>query len=164
MIKRERKLFLKTFFDNFLNIFHFITEDDTAAVDADDNDVTASQQSPPPSPLFPQNQMEDPDYPGSPDEAYDPETKDPQDEAERQTKEDAEMAERCGVEPEAETVGESQEEEEAEPPKKKCPRTLRIRNLDNDSPAKTEKRCSPRKKVMKYILENYVSSKIFGFC
>ena len=66
MIKRERKLFLKTFFDNFLNIFHFITEDDTAAVDADDNDVTASQQSPPPSPLFPQNQMEDPDYPGSP--------------------------------------------------------------------------------------------------
>ena len=73
------------------------------------------------------------------------------------------MAERCGVEPETETVGESQEEE-AEPPKKKRPRTLRIRKLDNDSTAKTDKRCSPRKKVMKYILENYVSSKIFGFC
>ena len=101
-------------------------------------------------------------YPGSPDEAYDPETKDLQDEAERQTKEDAEMAERCGVEPKTETVGESQEE--AEPPKKKRPRILRIRKLDNDSPAKTEKRCSPRKKVMKYILENCVSSNIFGFC
>ena len=82
MIKRERQLFLKTFFNNFLNIFHFITENDTAAVDADDNDVTASQQSPPPSPLFPQNQMQDPDCPGSPDEGYYPEMKDPQDEAE----------------------------------------------------------------------------------
>ena len=44
MIKRERKLFLKTFFNNFFNICHFITEDDTTAIDADDNDVTASQQ------------------------------------------------------------------------------------------------------------------------
>ena len=76
MIKRERKLCIKTFFNNFFNVCHFIT-DDTAAIDADDNDVTASQQSPPPSPLFPQNQMQDQDYPGSPDEAYDLETKDP---------------------------------------------------------------------------------------
>ena len=62
--------------------------------------------------------MQDPDCPGSPDEGYYPEMKDPQDEAEWQTKEDTEMAEWCGVEPETETVGESQEEE-AEPPKEK---------------------------------------------
>ena len=72
--------------------------------------------------------MQDPDCPGSPDEGYYLETKDPQDEAEWQTKEDTELAEWCGVEPETETVGESQEEE-AEPPKKKRPRTLRIQKL-----------------------------------
>ena len=38
---------------------------------------------------------------------------------------DAEMAEQCSVEPETETVSESQEEE-VEQPKKKCPHILQI--------------------------------------